>query len=565
LQESAHFLIMQVFGSPGRTRPDAAVPRPLVVLQWVYVGRVLVALAVFLAAAFSFRALAPEVLLTLAIGALASLVMSGGSAFFTHILRRAPGATFIYAQAVFDLALVTTVVHVTGGPESDFIPLYILVIAVAAVLLPLQSGLLVTFLASAVLIADVVFGYPAQLGVALWLQIAVFVLVAVATGWVASRVRVIGGQREALERQVRRLQLEASDILRNIGSGVVTVDAGGNLVYANRAAEELLAFSATDYLGQPVLGMLDARSHELAAAIATTQKDALHRFRMEGRVTVNGRSFTIGLTTTLLQPGEDIPPSATAIFTDISDQKRLEELNLRAERLEAVAELSASLAHEIKNPLASIRSSVEQLSRRAGRSGDDRVLAGLVLRESDRLSRILNEFLEFARVRVAMSKPVDLLEVTRAAVEIVRQHPACTPETDIRVTGACPEIEGDEDLLHRVVVNLVLNAVQAANGAVRVVVEVREAEPGELPPALALDPAVLLRVVDDGPGIPHEVRDRLFNPFVTGRAGGSGLGLAIVQRAVQAHRGVVLVDTGQGRGTTFTILLPARARQERRG
>lgn len=556
---------MQVFGSPGRTRPDAAVPRPLVVLQWVYVGRVLVALAVFLAAAFSFRALAPEVLLTLAIGALASLVMSGGSAFFTHILRRAPGATFIYAQAVFDLALVTTVVHVTGGPESDFIPLYILVIAVAAVLLPLQSGLLVTFLASAVLIADVVFGYPAQLGVALWLQIAVFVLVAVATGWVASRVRVIGGQREALERQVRRLQLEASDILRNIGSGVVTVDAGGNLVYANRAAEELLAFSATDYLGQPVLGMLDARSHELAAAIATTQKDALHRFRMEGRVTVNGRSFTIGLTTTLLQPGEDIPPSATAIFTDISDQKRLEELNLRAERLEAVAELSASLAHEIKNPLASIRSSVEQLSRRAGRSGDDRVLAGLVLRESDRLSRILNEFLEFARVRVAMSKPVDLLEVTRAAVEIVRQHPACTPETDIRVTGACPEIEGDEDLLHRVVVNLVLNAVQAANGAVRVVVEVREAEPGELPPALALDPAVLLRVVDDGPGIPHEVRDRLFDPFVTGRAGGSGLGLAIVQRAVQAHRGVVLVDTGQGRGTTFTILLPARARQERRG
>jgi PAS domain S-box-containing protein len=343
------------------------------------------------------------------------------------------------------------------------------------------------------------------------------------------------------------------------------VDAGGNLVYANRAAEELLAFSATDYLGQPVLGMLDARSHELAAAIATTQKDALHRFRMEGRVTVNGRSFTIGLTTTLLQPGEDIPPSATAIFTDISDQKRLEELNLRAERLEAVAELSASLAHEIKNPLASIRSSVEQLSRRAGRSGDDRVLAGLVLRESDRLSRILNEFLEFARVRVAMSKPVDLLEVTRAAVEIVRQHPACTPETDIRVTGACPEIEGDEDLLHRVVVNLVLNAVQAANGAVRVVVEVREAEPGELPPALALDPAVLLRVVDDGPGIPHEVRDRLFDPFVTGRAGGSGLGLAIVQRAVQAHRGVVLVDTGQGRGTTFTILLPARARQERRG
>jgi len=556
---------MDIFGTPGRSaarRAESPLPRPQGLLQWVYVGRVLVALAVFLAAAFSFRAVPPEVLLTLAVAALASLAVSGASAFYTHILRRDPSATFVYGQAMFDLALVTTVVHVTGGPESDFIPLYILVIAVAAVLLPLQSGLLVTFLASAVLIADVVFGYPAQLGVALWLQIAVFVLVAVATGWVASRVRVIGGEREALERQVRRLQLEAGDILRNIGSGVVTVDAAGRLLYANPAAEDLLVFRADDYLGRPVLAMLDARSHELAGAIATTQKDERRRVRLEGRVTVDGRSFTIGLTTTLLQSVDGAPPSATAIFTDISDQKRLEELNLRAERLEAVAELSASLAHEIKNPLASIRSSVEQLGRRVGGGEDERLLSELVLRESDRLSRLLNEFLEFARVRVAMSKPVDLALVARAAVEIVRQHPACTPETNLRVTGTCPAIEGDEDLLHRVVVNLVLNAVQATNGAVRVVVEVREASRDEIPPVVDLHPAVLLRVTDDGPGIPAELRDRLFNPFVTGRVGGSGLGLAVVHRAVQAHRGVVLVDTGPGRGTAFTILLPARARQE---
>jgi two-component system sensor histidine kinase PilS (NtrC family) len=268
---------------------SAGFPSPLGLLQWLYVGRVLVALAVFLAAAFSFRALAPEVLLTLAVAALTTVLVSGASAFYTHILRRNAGATFVYAQAMFDLALVTTVVHVTGGPDSDFIPLYILVIAVAAVLLPLQSGLLVTFLASAVLIADVVFGFPDRLGVALWLQIAVFVSVAVATGWVASRVRIIGGEREALERQVRRLQLEAGDILRNIGSGVVTVDAEGRLLYANPAAEDLLAFRAADYLGRPVLPLLDARSHELAGAIATTQRDERRRVRVEGRVSVDGR------------------------------------------------------------------------------------------------------------------------------------------------------------------------------------------------------------------------------------------------------------------------------------
>jgi two-component system sensor histidine kinase PilS (NtrC family) len=229
-----------------------------------------------------------------------------------------------------------------------------------------------------------------------------------------------------------------------------------------------------------------------------------------------------------------------------------------------VAELSASLAHEIKNPLASIRSSVEQLGRRAGGGDDERLLADLVLRESDRLSRLLNEFLEFARVRVAMSKPVDLAQAAGAAVEIVRQHPACTPETEIRVTGGRPTIEGDEDLLHRILVNLVLNAVQAANGAVRIVVEVRDAARGELPPVVDLHPAALIRVTDDGPGIPAELRERLFTPFVTGRAGGSGLGLAVVHRAVQAHRGVILVDSGPGRGTVFTILLPAHARQEQR-
>jgi two-component system sensor histidine kinase PilS (NtrC family) len=226
-----------------------------------------------------------------------------------------------------------------------------------------------------------------------------------------------------------------------------------------------------------------------------------------------------------------------------------------------VAELSASLAHEIKNPLASIRSSVEQLARVVQAGEDERFLAQLVLRESDRLSRLLNEFLEFSRVHVALSRPVDLAAVVRSAADVVRQHPACTPETEIRVTGSVPPIEGDEDLLHRVVANLLLNAVQAASGRVNVSVELRPARPSDLPVGVGLESAVLLRVADDGPGIPAELRDRLFDPFVTGRPGGSGLGLAVVHRAVQAHRGVILVESGPEHGTAFTILLPAPERR----
>jgi two-component system sensor histidine kinase PilS (NtrC family) len=542
-------------GPQGTAQPQPPVPGPLGILQWVYVGRIVVALAVFLAAAFYFKAVPPGVLLTLAVAALAAFVTSGASAFYTHVARRTPGATFIYGQALFDLVLVTTVSHLTDGPDSDFIPLYILVIAVPAVLLPLWSALLVTVLASALLLADVVVFFPNRLDLTLALQLSVFLAVALTTGWIASRVRIMGRERAALEREVQRLQLEAQDILRSIGSGVVTVDAEGELLYANPAAEHLLAFRLDEYLGRPVMQHLAQRSPELAQGLASSLKHGVRRQRLEGRLMVDGRPLTIGMTMTRLDAVDGVPPSATAIFTDISDQKRLEVLKVRTERLEAIAELAASLAHEIKNPLASIRSSVEQLTRLGMRGEDEDVLGRLVLRESDRLSRLLTEFLEFTRVRVTVSRPVDLRLVGETAADIVRRHPAATDQTEIVVTGSCAPVNGDEDLLHRMTVNLVLNAVQAASGAVRVEVTILET-PGVVFPDGVRRPAAGLRIADNGPGLPPDVRERLFQPFVSRRAGGVGLGLAVVHRTVQAHDGVILMDSTPGGGTVFTVLLP---------
>jgi signal transduction histidine kinase len=123
-------------------------------------------------------------------------------------------------------------------------------------------------------------------------------------------------------------------------------------------------------------------------------------------------------------------------------------------------------------------------------------------------------------------------------------------------------MEGDEDLLHRVVSNLVLNAVQAAGPRARVTVRTGHASLNELPGGAGIDNPVSLRVIDNGPGIPDELESRLFEPFATGRVGGTGLGLAIVQRAVEAHRGLVLVDSEAGKGTTFTIYFPAARRKE---
>ena len=239
-------------------------------------------------------------------------------------------------------------------------------------------------------------------------------------------------------------------------------------------------------------------------------------------------------------------------------------LHLRAERLEAVAALSASLAHEIRNPLASIRSSVEQLARVSREDPDERVLGDLIVRESDRLSRLLGEFLDFSRVRASHLVTVEVRAVMRGAAQLVREHPDTGPGVEIAVEGEPAEVEADEDLLHRIGANLMLNAAQAMNGAGRIDLLVDQPDPRDLQGASVseIEYPVRLRVRDNGPGIDPDLMPRLFEPFVTGRPGGSGLGLAIVQRAVVALRGLVTVESAPGEGTTFTILLNGKRPRE---
>ena len=541
---------------PQRVRPE--LPDVSHILQWMYVGRVGVAIVVFVAAALSISEVASETILILAVAALSSLIMSGSSFWHTHVRRVAPTLTFFYIQAIFDLALVTALVYVTQGPESQFPALYIVVIALSAVLMPLASSLLIMALASLLYVALILLAWqPVQLSVVVWLQIGVFVAVFIATGLIGNRVRIVGVEREELQQEVRRLRLEAADVLRNIQSGVISTDGDGRVLYANPAALRLLGLGRAAIVGSLLADLIGDTAPRLVGAIETTRSNRLKAYRAEGSVSYGYRTFPIGVTATCIDVGEEAQPPVTAIFTDISGQKRLEEMHLRTERLQAVAELSASLAHEIKNPLASIRSAVEQLSQMGQPTEDERFLAQLVVRESDRLDRVLNEFLDFSRVQVVEEKPVDLSKVVEAAVEMVRQHPDCPDTTRIDLLRGEASVEGDEDLLHRVVVNLVLNAVQASEGQADIGVEVRRAEAAEVPPTLQVDGTILLRVFDNGPGIPVELREKLFDPFVTGRVGGSGLGLAIVQRAVEAHRGVVLVDSTPGQGSDFRIFIPA--------
>jgi two-component system sensor histidine kinase PilS (NtrC family) len=532
------------------------IPPVGVVLQWLIALRLLLATGALWRAALVWTD-EPDLAFLTAVAVLLVFVLSAYGLFVIRATRQVPSESQLYVQAIADVAAIITIVHLTGGEQSPFPSLFVVVIAAYSLYLSFGSALLMTSICLSFYFFDVVYGQPDIPGAGFVGQLVVFTLVYAVVSILAARLRTAGARTLQLETELAQVRLEADDVLRTITSGVMTIDPAGRLAFINPMAEKLLGISGRRLLGLPALEAIRASAPGLADALVASMRWGRRIARSEGIVTKeDGTQFPIGLSVTTLDRTGQSSPSVTAIFADISDQKRLQELHLRAERLEAVAELSASLAHEIRNPLASIRSSVEQLSRSTRANDDERFLAQIVVRESDRLSRLLSEFLDFSRVRVTRSAPMDLQAVVRGALRLVKEHPDCDPGATLTLTGDPVTVEGDEDLLHRVVLNLTLNAVQAAKGPVRVTVTTGIAEPGELPSGAALDRAAKITVADDGPGIPEEVRPRLFEPFVTGRIGGSGLGLSIVQRAVEAHRGLVFVDSVLGAGTTFMIYLP---------
>ncbi len=532
-------------------------PRRLI--RWMYIGRLSIASSIFIAASFNwFQAEASSTFVATwtLVGA---IFFTAASFLWTEVNRKPLTKGFLYGQLIFDLLVVTAVVHVTSSANTgaQFAALYILVNAAAALMLPIGGALLIAALGLVIYAFDaiIVSGFSNATS----LQLSVFSVVALSTVYISARLQQAGQGREQLVAELTRVRLREKDILANIKSGIMTVDDTGTLLFANPSASELLGIDLESLIGSPIVSVVHAVSPVLADSFDHAVRDHMNSSRAEGEISRPDRTFSFGVTTTsAVGVDANIGPSTTAIFQDISDQKRLEQLKLRAHRLEAVAELSASLAHEIKNPLASIRSAVEQLSARPVATNDERTLGNLIVRESDRLSRLLSEFLDFARVRVTRREPVDVAAVVRGAAALVGAHPARidSVKLEVDVQPVPLMVFGDDDLLHRAVFNLALNAVQVSrpNECVRLVAGI--ATPDQLPRGMPFPHgAVAVQVIDEGPGIPAQVQDRLFEPFTTTTTGGSGLGLAIAHRAIEAHRGVMLVDTNE-RGTRFTVLLP---------
>jgi len=576
----------------------AAALEPLQILYWIYAARLVIALGVFGAALLvsqdfgweSVSLVGREGTAIAVAGLAAAALLTPIAYFWSHRRRVQPGPMFMISQALLDIFVVNAVVHLTGGYASPFVSLFIALAAAYALIVSLPAALLVALGTGLVYLVDNFFSSPdGAIPGLLVVQVAMFTLVAVVTSLIAVRLRLVRDQLGSVEGELRRLALDTADVLRIIPSGVVTVDGQAKLVYLNLAASELLGVDVARTLGHDVVPVFERRAPELARAVDETvrqQRRILNReievqtptisgSPVAGEDSTDGTSIGAGVaagpggapvvpisvsSTTLL--GASGGASYVFLLQDLRPVRQLEDLRLRTGRLEAVAEFSASLAHELKNPLASIRSAVEQLCGRTFEDDDDRILGRLIVRESDRLDGILKEFSDFARVDVTERRPIDVDELVRDVLETAGRHPVAEGRASIE-SERLDDLEGlwgDPELLHRSLLNLVLNALQVGDPEhpvhVRIISD--SLRPDLVPGEISLGNPVRIRVIDDGPGIDPEDLPRIFDPFYTRRPGGSGLGLSIAHRAVQAHGGALLASSIPGEGATFAIVLPRR-------
>jgi two-component system sensor histidine kinase PilS (NtrC family) len=535
------------------------------IFRWLYFGRLILVAGILSGALFAWFDARTEDTFVATVMFMVALVVTAASFWYTHGLKRTPGEAFRYGQVMLDIVLVTGVVHVTGGPESSFAPLYILVISAGALLLPLPGGVLIGALASMVYFADLAWGHQGTFTLEVALRIALFALVALITGLLGDRLRRAGQALGAVSSELQRLRLDTGDILAHLSTGVITIDSDRRLAYANPAAEALLGLDLSGLNGMPILETLQETAPGMGEVLDRALDDRRTRTRSRVSVQRANELLRLGISTTLLERGADRPPSVTAIFEDVTDLERIDELNVRTGRLEAVAALSASLAHEIKNPLASIRSAIEQLGSDRLSAEDRALLRRLVVTESDRLSRLLTEFLDYTGVKLGAQQRVELRRMVMDCVAVARQHPDLEG-VDLRLEMDEVDVPvlGDVDLLHRALLNLVLNGAQHAGPDGTVVVALEDERFRKTPRGVNVSNPVRLSVRDSGPGIPPEMESRIFDPFFTTRKGGSGLGLALVHRAVEAHSGVIFVDRAIEGGAQFVIFLPGLPEHERR-
>jgi len=496
-------------------------------------------------------------------------------------------ARFATVQVGIDIAIVTSLVYFSGGNESVFTFLYALVVLYGALFLD-RNGVGFTSGLAALGYGFVLFG--SELG---WLpemgaegHSRPLLLLGAYWGFYAGALLMLGMLANTLSAELRRtgaaLDRRTTDLHRlrdlhlrtveSMGSGLLTTDESGCVTSFNPEAERITGLSASAAAGRPLEELIPGANEIIrVAGVGRTREHRVRGDRLGFR-NLRGEDLFLGLGASSLRDEEGEQVGHIVIFQDVTAVVSMEQDLRQSERLAAVGEMAARMAHEIRNPLASISGSVQILRSASDHPRDDPEqgrLMDIVVREVDRLNALISDFLRYSRPAPTKPEPVHL---ARLIEEVCEMNGARATE-DVEISLSLdPEVVvmADPSQLTAVVWNLWNNALEAMGGVGCLSARVerisgdaaqehrpmgRNGEDGGSATGSRSACMAVLEIEDSGPGIPPEIQEMIFEPFYTTKRDGTGLGLATVQRLVEQHGGSIQVSSRPGEGTCFRVLL----------
>ncbi len=362
--------------------------------------------------------------------------------------------------------------------------------------------------------------------------------------------------------EIRRLEDELSaknrfmaNILQDSADAIVTLDPRDYITSWNRGAETIFGYTSAEVVGKHVSILIPPdllESRELGTIQEKLWKHGAVRSLQTERMTRDGRRLQVIFTRTAIRDDSGRLVGSSAVVKDVTTFRTLERQLADAEHLATMGELSAGLAHEIKNPLAGIKGAIEVIRDTTPPTDAHREILGDVLHEVSRIDRIVRDLLNYAKPRPPALDAIRLAELAQRIIAIVRQSvKGDSLSIRLDVKNELPDFTGDETQFEQVLLNLLLNAQSAMP------------EGGEITVRLSHDAdeaLIRMEVEDNGSGMPEEIRRKIFHPFFTTRTDGTGLGLATCLKNVQYHGGTIDVQSEPGRGTKFTIAIPLLCR-----
>jgi len=462
-----------------------------------------------------------------------------------------------YVQMIGDIALVTWLVHLTDAVRSPFIALYLIVIFTISCLTSKYGTYVLTLLITACylgLVTQVYDRLPSDVSehqTAIGFYVFAFFAVAFLSSQFNEQLSRTDANLALANRKLNDIRAFSERVIDSISSGLVTIDLQHQIISFNRAAEEITGFQASQVIGKHLNALFPTISDQLEAGKEILLGGhGLSRLNLDC-TTAEGRQIQLGFSISPLTAVSGEITGFVLPFQDLTDVMRLERDVRRQDRLAALGRVAAAIAHEIRNPLASMRGAVQVLGSDSRLSDDDAQLMNIVLRESDRIDRIISDFLMYARPRQPEKEVVDLNHLLEETLTLLRYNSEIDSSKYQLLAEPCetPALTfADPGQLRQVLWNLARNAIKAMPDGGIFTIAIRRSHDGSL---------IQVDFADTGIGMTEEQIERIFEPFSSFSAGGTGLGMSVVYHIINEHRGKIDIKSESGRGTTITLRLAA--------